>query len=81
MSYLAISPATDVRDASGQHTCDPAAYLPKLRAEFPRWGCLYAIDRRGDWGWVAVHGLLEIWACSGIELRERLLAAANTTRR
>jgi hypothetical protein len=64
-------------DRTGEFTRDPTAYLPILRAEFPRWACLYALDRHGDWAWVALRGRAQIWAHSGIELREQLQAATR----
>jgi hypothetical protein len=54
---------------------DLAAYLARLRAEFPHFGIL--ADPRGG-VWIAVRGRhLTIRASSGALLRERLLAATR----
>ena len=67
--------ASNSRDADGRMLPDPAAILAQLRTEFPHWGILRDCPTPGHW--VGVLGNdLQVTGCSGLDLRERLLACA-----
>ena len=56
-----------------EHPAEPDSFLAKLRREFPHWGILTETPIAP---WVALRGPLELKASNGIDLREKLLAAA-----